>query len=325
MKFGITSTIPLEVVLAGGHSVVDLNNLFIDHARPIDLVKHAERSGFPTKCCGWIRGIYGAVVSLGRIDGVIAVTGGDCSNTSALSETFEIRGIPIVPFAFPFERQADSLLPHLQAFAQRMGTDLDRAEEVRRTLIPLRRKLAALDVLLADGRLAFEEYHPVALSSSDLAEDWKGYETRVTALLDSASVRRPQQKGVPVGLIGVPPIISDFPEMLRRAGLRVVYDEVPRQFCMSPDATDLADQYTRYSYPFGMTGRLHDITANIRSRNISALIHYTQSFCFRAIEDVVLRHGVDVPVLTIEGDEPVKGDERLRLRLESFSEMLRSF
>ena len=43
---GITTTIPLECLLAAGCRVVDLNNLFISHPNPGSLVDIAEGAGF---------------------------------------------------------------------------------------------------------------------------------------------------------------------------------------------------------------------------------------------------------------------------------------
>ena len=56
---GITSTVPVEVLIAAGYKVIDLNNIFVtskDYARYIDL---AERDGFPRSSCAWIKGMYG--------------------------------------------------------------------------------------------------------------------------------------------------------------------------------------------------------------------------------------------------------------------------
>jgi benzoyl-CoA reductase/2-hydroxyglutaryl-CoA dehydratase subunit BcrC/BadD/HgdB len=57
-------------------------------------------------------------------------------------------------------------------------------------------------------------------------------------------------------------------------------------------------------------------------RQIDALIHYTQSFCFRQIQDIILRKEFKIPILSLEGDNPGKIDARTRVRIESFVEML---
>jgi hypothetical protein len=58
-----------------------------------------------------------------------------------------------------------------------------------------------------------------------------------------------------------------------------------------------------------------------RSR-LDGLIHYTQSFCFRQIQDRLLRQHLNLPILTIEGDRPSPLDHRTRLRLEAFVDVL---
>jgi len=58
-------------------------------------------------------------------------------------------------------------------------------------------------------------------------------------------------------------------------------------------------------------------------RELDGIIHYTQSFCFRGIEDIVIRKELNIPVLTLEGDRPGNLDARTRLRLEAFIDMLK--
>jgi benzoyl-CoA reductase/2-hydroxyglutaryl-CoA dehydratase subunit BcrC/BadD/HgdB len=55
---------------------------------------------------------------------------------------------------------------------------------------------------------------------------------------------------------------------------------------------------------------------------VHGVIHYVQSFCFRQIEDLIVRHELPVPVLTVEGDKPGRVDARTRIRLDAFVEML---
>jgi benzoyl-CoA reductase/2-hydroxyglutaryl-CoA dehydratase subunit BcrC/BadD/HgdB len=79
----------------------------------------------------------------------------------------------------------------------------------------------------------------------------------------------------------------------------------------------------KYTYPYGITGRLEDIRKAIEERQLDGLIHYTQTFCFRQIYDIILRESLPLPLLTIEGDKPGKVDSRTALRLETFVEMLK--
>jgi benzoyl-CoA reductase/2-hydroxyglutaryl-CoA dehydratase subunit BcrC/BadD/HgdB len=57
---------------------------------------------------------------------------------------------------------------------------------------------------------------------------------------------------------------------------------------------------------------------------VDGVIHYVQSFCFRQIEDLIVRRRLPVPVLTLEGDRPGKVDARTRIRIEGFLEMLKA-
>jgi benzoyl-CoA reductase/2-hydroxyglutaryl-CoA dehydratase subunit BcrC/BadD/HgdB len=71
-------------------------------------------------------------------------------------------------------------------------------------------------------------------------------------------------------------------------------------------------------------GRIADIRREIERRRIHGVIHYVQAFCFRQMEDLILRKTLGVPVLTLEGDRPGPVDARTATRLESFLEMLAS-
>jgi benzoyl-CoA reductase/2-hydroxyglutaryl-CoA dehydratase subunit BcrC/BadD/HgdB len=89
------------------------------------------------------------------------------------------------------------------------------------------------------------------------------------------------------------------------------------------DTTDIVEQYVQYTYPYGAFARLEDIKTQLKLRNIDGIIHYTQTFCFRQIEDLIYRQKLDLPFLTLEGDKPGKLDARSRMRLEAFVSMLK--
>jgi benzoyl-CoA reductase/2-hydroxyglutaryl-CoA dehydratase subunit BcrC/BadD/HgdB len=126
-----------------------------------------------------------------------------------------------------------------------------------------------------------------------------------------------------LGLIGVPPILTNFFTTLEGFGAEVVFNEVPRQFAMPwAPATSLAEQYSRYTYPYAAHFRLHDILRACSERHLDGLIHYTQSFCFRQIEDIIFRRRIPLPLLTLEADQPETVDGRTLTRLETFLEML---
>ncbi|MBE3071168.1 MAG: 2-hydroxyacyl-CoA dehydratase, partial [Planctomycetes bacterium] len=51
-------------------------------------------------------------------------------------------------------------------------------------------------------------------------------------------------------------------------------------------------------------------------------VHYVQSFCFRHIQDRLLRETLGTRLLTLEFDRPGEVDAQSRTRLEAFVEML---
>jgi benzoyl-CoA reductase/2-hydroxyglutaryl-CoA dehydratase subunit BcrC/BadD/HgdB len=86
----------------------------------------------------------------------------------------------------------------------------------------------------------------------------------------------------------------------------------------------IAEQYLKYTYPYDIFTRIEDIKKEVEKRKIDGLIHYVQSFCFRQIEDAILKKLLKHPILTIEGDQPSTLDNRNRMKIEVFIEMLRS-
>ena len=64
-EVGITTTLPVEVLLAAGLAPVDLNNRFVASDRAAARVELAERRGFPRNVCAWVKGIYGTMIEEG--------------------------------------------------------------------------------------------------------------------------------------------------------------------------------------------------------------------------------------------------------------------
>ena len=191
---------------------------------------------------------------------------------------------------------------------------------------PLRAKLARLDELTwKEGKVRGAENHLWLVSSSDFNGDPAAFESALDAFLSEAEKReKPADARAPrIGYIGVPPIFTDFYDVMENAGASVVFNETQRQFSMPGDAADIYEQYARYTYPYDVFGRIADIARQAELRGLDGIIHYTQSFCFRAIEDLLIRREVKLPILTVEGDRPGPVDARTRIRLEGFVEMLR--
>ncbi len=321
---GITTTVPIEVLYASGRIPVDLNNRFIAAGNPKAYVERAEADGLPRSLCGWIKGLYGVVLASPDIQTIVGVTQGDCSNTHALMELFERAGRRVVPFSYPYDADRALLALQMEEFARAFGTDLAAAARMKTRLDRIRRKLARLDELTwCHNRVSGFENHLRLVSASDMNGDPDRFESDLDAFLGEAERRAPRTETVRLGYIGVPSILSGLYEALEALDARVVFNEMQRQFAMLTLDADLVEQYRRYTYPYRVWGRIEDIRREVRAREIAGVIHYVQSFCYRQMEDVILREALDVPVLTLEGDLPGEVDARTQLRLESFVEMLK--
>lgn len=320
----MTTTVPVEIILAAGHVPVDLNNRFITAASPLRAVEEAEDAGYPRNICGWIKGLYATVANADCVDAVVAVTQGDCSNTHALMETWQLLGIPVIPFAYPFDRDGDLLRLQMQKLADALGADPEKIPAVKRDLDRIRRKVAEIDRMTwEENKVGGLDNHLFQVSCSDFNSDAVKFEQAVDRFLQDAGRTPERREELRLAYIGVPPIMTDLYDYLESMGARVVFNEVQRQFAMPYDEPDILEQYRRFTYPYGIFGRLEDIAAEIGRRRVDGVIHYVQSFCYRQIEDIIVRKKLKTPVLTIEGDKPGRMDARTRLRIDGFLEMLK--
>ncbi len=322
-KIGITTTIPQEVIWAAGKTPVDLNNLFLASELRDSFLNRAYRDGYPRTTCAWIAGIYGAVVDSENIDTVIFVTEGDCSNTHALAETLEIKGIEVIPFAYPYNGDSHLLRSEIEALARHLDTDMFEVEEWFEKLKRPRQLAAQVDYLTwAENRISSLENHLCLVTSSDFNGDIEKYCESARVLIDESSERIPFTVKARLAYIGVPPIFPELFDFIDSSGARVVFNEVQRQFALPFFDVDMISAYASYTYPTKVFRRIEDIIREIKLRRIDGVIHYTQSFCFRQIEDLLFRKFIDVPILTIEGESQFDLDERTRIRIESFIQML---
>ena len=321
---GITATVPVEIILAAGLKPVDLNNLFITAGSPGKLVAQAESAGFSHNICAWIKGIYSTVINHGIKD-VIAVTGGDCSNTIALGELLERKGVRVIPFEYPLDRSRDSLQTQMESLRKELSTNWPEIETMGARLASIRVKLKKLDQLTyAANVVTGFENHQFLVSSSDFSGDPDAFEKELDQILVKVQDRPPRRDEIRLGYLGVPPIFTEFYEFIESLDARVVFNEVQRQFSMPFHEKDIVEQYLQYTYPYSMSIRLNDIKGAIIERQLDGLIHYTQTFCYRQIYDIVLRELMPIPLLTLEGDRPGPVDGRTALRIETFVEMLRA-
>lgn len=320
---GLTSTVPVEIIYAAGLKPVDLNNIFIESENPENFITDAESEGFPSNICSWIKGIYTTVINH-NIKHVVAVTGGDCSNTIALAEIMSLKGVKVTPFDYPSERKREYLETRLETFRKEMSADMEDIDNIKTRLDRIRGKLKIIDRLTyEENTVTGMENHLFLVASSDFKGDPDSFEKEIDLFLNKVKTRKPFKDEIRLGLLGVPPIFSNFYQYIESAGVRIVFNEVQRQFSMPYDSEDIIEQYLKYTYPYGTEPRIKDIESAVKVRKLDGLIHYTQTFCFRQLHDIVLREKLTVPILTLEGDRPGEIDRRTALRIDTFVEMLR--
>jgi benzoyl-CoA reductase/2-hydroxyglutaryl-CoA dehydratase subunit BcrC/BadD/HgdB len=324
-KIGITTTVPVEVLLAAGYSPVDLNNVFISDQNPHRLVEIAEKFGFPQNCCVWIKGIFGVCLD-NEIDTVLCVTTGDCSNTIMLMEVLKLQGVKTIPFAYPGFPDIADMEHSLHALCKTLGTTLELSENKRNELASCRRLASELDKLTwKKGLVSGWENHIWLVSGSDFNGNYKNYEVQLDQFLKECRQRKPYSENMlRLAYIGVPPVFGrDMHHFIEQQGAMVVFNEIQRQFNMPIHANSLAEQYTAYTYPYSIFNRLQDIIPELRRRRIDGVIHYVQTFCHRGIGDIIFRRKIDIPVLTLEGNDEYILTHHLQTKIEAFLDMLR--
>ncbi|MGI6492943.1 MAG: 2-hydroxyacyl-CoA dehydratase family protein [Pelotomaculum sp.] len=323
-KVGITTTVPVEIIYAAGCTPVDLNNIFMTAENPQALVEEAELAGYPRNLCAWIKGIYSTVLNNKDIDTIIAVTQGDCSNTHALMETLQLADLKVVPFAYPFDRDPDMLRLQMEKMMSHFGVSWSQANEQKKRLDAVRSKIWEIDRLTWQENLVGGwDNHIFQLSSSDFNGEPEKFAAEAELFIEKAKEQPPREGELRLGYIGVPPIVGEIYDFLEERGARVVYNETQRQFSMPYGVGDMVEQYRLYTYPYGIFFRLEDIQREAARRKLDGIIHYAQSFCYRHIEDLIIRQKLKLPVLTLECDKPSRLDARTRMRLEVFLDMLR--
>ena len=260
---GFTTTIPLEILFAGGAQPCDLNNIFVSHEDPLHYIALAEKDGFPKSMCNWIKGLYG-VVRESRIETVVTVLEGDCSNTRALAEILTYKGVRTIPFSFPYERDREDLARQIAKFGAVFGVDSAQLRAVDAGLQAVRRDLAEIDRLTwAERRVTGFENHLWQLCASDMEGAFEAYGQKARSFLDHARKRQPAS-GIPIGYVGVPPISPDLYEFVEESGCHSSYNEVQRQFALPYFSGDIVDRYLHYTYPYGIFARLRRHTAGDR-------------------------------------------------------------
>jgi benzoyl-CoA reductase/2-hydroxyglutaryl-CoA dehydratase subunit BcrC/BadD/HgdB len=210
----------------------------------------------------------------------------------------------------------------IERLASFCNISIANVEAMYNTLKPLRNKLKRLDELTVQGRVTGEENHLWLVSSSDFNSDVAKYNRELDNFLNEAEARTAKDYKIRLGYVGVPPIITDLYRFANSKGAEFYFNEVQRQFSLCYESDNIYSAYKNYTYPYDIFGRIADIKAEIATRRLDGVVHYVQSFCHRQVQDILLKRHLGVPVLMIEGDAPGALDERSRIRIESFIEML---
>jgi len=323
-KIGLTTTVPVEVLIAAGYTPVDLNNIFITSKDYLKYIDIAERDGFPKSLCSWIKGIYGVCLE-NNIKEIVGVIGGDCSNTKALVEVLQLRGIKVYPFSFPLSHNADDVEYEINKFMNIFNVTIKEVEVVRKRLNKIRALAKEIDELtyIQNKATGFEN-HLYQVSFSDFNEDIDVFETDLKKVIYNMKNKKTINKKLRLGYIGVPPMTVDIYEFVEKFDATFVYNEVQREFAFprAASALNIFEQYYDYTYPYDTKFRIKELQKQIHERKLDGIIHYTQAFCYRAVEHIVLKEKLDIPILNIEGDKLNVLDARTKLRLEAFLDML---
>lgn len=323
-KIGLTTTVPIEVIIAAGYTPVDLNNIFITSENYLKYIDIAERDGFPKSLCAWIKGIYGVCLE-NNIKEIVGVMGGDCSNTKALIEVLQLRGIKVYPFSFPNNHNLKDVENEIRRFMDIFNVTLEEVEAVRKRLNEIRELGKEIDELTyKENKTTGFENHLYQVSLSDFNGDINLYKAELEKIIHDIRKREPINKKLRLGYIGVPPMTGDIYDFVENFNAHFVYNEVQREFAFprGDKALNIFHQYYDYTYPYNTEFRIKELRKQIEDRKLDGIIHYTQAFCHRAVEDIVIKSQLDIPILNIEGDKLNALDARTKLRLEAFLDML---
>jgi benzoyl-CoA reductase/2-hydroxyglutaryl-CoA dehydratase subunit BcrC/BadD/HgdB len=243
-----------------------------------------------------------------------------------LMEVLKLKGFNAIPFAYPEQPDVKQAQAALEKLAAALGTDLAAAEAARKELEPSRRLAHQLDELTwREGVVSGFENHLWLVSSSDFNQDYRQYSRQLGELINDCRRRTPYLDDIlRIAYIGVPSVYGkELYSFLEENEARVVFNEIQRQFSMPQPGKSLAEQYTSYTYPYSIHQRLNDITAELERRRVDGIIHYVQAFCHRGIGDIIFRSALNLPILTLEGNDDFCLNQHIKTRLEAFTDMLR--
>ncbi|PKM95565.1 MAG: 2-hydroxyglutaryl-CoA dehydratase [Firmicutes bacterium HGW-Firmicutes-1] len=323
-KIGLTTTVPIEIFVAAGYTPIDLNNIFVTSEDYLKYIEIAERDGFPKSICAWIKGLYGVCIAH-NITEIVGVIGGDCSNTKALADLLAYKGIKVYDFSYPQSHAKEDLEAELRKLMNLLKVDITEVEKKRVEFNQVRALAHEVDRLTYEElKVSGFENHLYLVNCSDFEGDATKYANTLKKAIEDMTLREPIKKKLRLGYIGVPPMTADLYSFVEQFDASIIYNEVQREFSFprAAQAQNIFDQYNDYTYPYESSFRIKEINKQIKERKLDGLIHYTQAFCHRAIDDIIIKATIDLPILNIEGDQQNSLDARTKLRLEAFLDML---
>ena len=259
------------------------------------------------------------------INEVIGVMEGDCSNTKALIEVMKNNNIKTYPFSYPQSHKLEDIKNSLDSFMKLFNVSSEDVENLRRNLNEIRNIAREIDIYTyKNNKVSGFENHLYQVSLSDFNGNPEEYKKVLSDKLEEIKSRKPTNKKIRLGFIGVPPMTCDIYDFVENFDAHFIYNEVQREFAFPRGhlAKNIYEQYYDYTYVYDLNFRLNEIKNQIQERNIDGIIHYTQAFCYRSIEDIVIKKELNIPVLNIEGDKTNSLDSRTKLRIEAFIDML---
>jgi len=250
---------------------------------------------------------------------------GDCSNTEVLVEVLELEGIKVYPFLYPHSHKLEDVKIEINKFMELFNVNLVQVEKIRQKLNRVRKLSKKIDEMTyIDNKVSGFENHLYQIILSDLNGDIDKCEIELMEKINEIQKRKAKKEKLRLAYIGVPPMTDDIYDFVRKFDSHFVYNEVQREFAFPRgiEAKNIYEQYWNYTYPYNSKFRIQELKNQIEERKIDAVIHYTQAFCYRAVQDILIKKNLDIPVLNIEGDKINKLDARTKLRLEAFLDML---
>lgn len=320
---GFTSCIPLEILIAAGREPLDLERHFLSADNPRELVEEADVTGFPPDSGCLLRGIYGAALQQG-VREIVVVTSEEDSGNRALMEILQLHGTRVIPFAYPFDRSADSLAHEIKKLARHFHASAVDINQVRQRLNKIRRKVQEIDRLCwQENRVGSLELYRFQADCADMRGNPDEFEREIDSFLARARKRSPRKETLRLALLGAPPLANNLLQTLEELDARVVFNERPRQVTFPQPGDSLVEQYLHYTTPYDVITRLEEIEQELDTRQVDGVIHVLHAGSCRQVEDAIIRRRLNLPLLTLSGSRPGPVDAHTRAGLETFLQSLK--